>query len=91
MKANEFLLTPGPLPWRLDCMKRNPKSGAGTPPSTAKAHSYAPDERRPAWDLAHGRPFRPWRKKGDETANRRALRRPIGESANYLETQNARR
>ena len=27
MKANEFLLTPGPLPWRLDCMKRNPKSG----------------------------------------------------------------
>ena len=28
MKANEFLLTPGPLPWRLDCMKRNPKSGA---------------------------------------------------------------
>ena len=27
MKTNEFLLTPGPLPWRLDCMKRNPKSG----------------------------------------------------------------
>jgi hypothetical protein len=27
-KGNEFLLTPGPLPWRLDCMKRNPKSGA---------------------------------------------------------------
>ena len=25
--GNEFLLTPGPLPWRLDCMKRNPKSG----------------------------------------------------------------
>jgi hypothetical protein len=27
MKANEFLLTPGPLPWRLDCLKRNAKSG----------------------------------------------------------------
>lgn len=27
-KGNEFLLTPGPLPWRVDCMKRNPKSGA---------------------------------------------------------------
>lgn len=26
-RGNEFLLTPGPLPWRLDCMKRNPKSG----------------------------------------------------------------
>ena len=26
--GNEFLLTPGPLPWRMDCMKRNPKSGA---------------------------------------------------------------
>jgi hypothetical protein len=39
---------------------------AGTPPSTAKAHSYAPDERRPAWILAHGQPYRPWRKKGDK-------------------------
>ena len=27
-RGNEFLLTPGPLPWRVDCMKRNPKSGA---------------------------------------------------------------
>ena len=27
-KGNEFLLTPGPLPWRVDCMKRNPKNGA---------------------------------------------------------------
>jgi len=27
MKRNEFLLTPGPLPWRVDCMGRNPKSG----------------------------------------------------------------
>ena len=27
-RGNEFLLTPGPLTWRLDCMKRNPKSGA---------------------------------------------------------------
>lgn len=25
--GNQFLLTPGPLPWRLDCMNRNPKSG----------------------------------------------------------------
>ena len=40
---------------------------AGTPPSTAKAHSCAPDERRPAWDLARGRPYRPWRKKGERT------------------------
>jgi hypothetical protein len=28
MKSNEFMLTPGPLPWLLDCLKRNPKSGA---------------------------------------------------------------
>lgn len=28
MKPNEFLLTPGPLPWRVDCMSRNPRSGA---------------------------------------------------------------
>ena len=27
MRRNEFLLTPGPLPWRVDCMTRNPKSG----------------------------------------------------------------
>lgn len=27
-RSDEFLLTPGPLPWRLDCVKRNPKSGA---------------------------------------------------------------
>ena len=27
-RGSEFLLTPGPLPWRVDCMKRNPKSGA---------------------------------------------------------------
>lgn len=27
-RGNKFLLTPGPLPWRVDCMKRNPKSGA---------------------------------------------------------------
>lgn len=27
MTFNEFMLTPGPLPWRLDCMKRYPKSG----------------------------------------------------------------
>lgn len=49
-------------------------------------------ERRPAWDLARGRPFRPWRKKGEQDGrgtsaasrgyrHRRALRRPIGESA----------
>lgn len=27
-RGNEFLLTPGPLPWRVDCMGRNPKNGA---------------------------------------------------------------
>ena len=27
-RGNEFLLTPGPLPWRVDCTKRNPKNGA---------------------------------------------------------------
>ena len=27
-RGNEFLLTPGPLPWRVDCTKRNSKSGA---------------------------------------------------------------
>ena len=27
-RGSEFLLTPGPLPWRVDCMKRNPKNGA---------------------------------------------------------------
>ena len=27
-RGNEFMLTPGPLPWRVDCMKRNPKNGA---------------------------------------------------------------
>ena len=26
-QPDKFLLTPGPLPWRLDCMKRNPKAG----------------------------------------------------------------
>ena len=27
-RGNEFLLTPGPLPWRVDCTKRNSKNGA---------------------------------------------------------------
>ena len=29
MKArDEFLLTPGPLPWRVDCCAKRPRSGA---------------------------------------------------------------
>lgn len=26
-RDDSFLLTPGPLPWRVGCMSRNPKSG----------------------------------------------------------------
>ena len=33
--------------------------------ATAKAHSYAPDVRRPAWGPDHGLPLRPWRTKGE--------------------------
>ena len=28
MRGDKFLMTPGPLPWRLACMKKNPRSGA---------------------------------------------------------------